>query len=107
MGRIAAPPAPDAQTRPLNEPTRTETGRAANANAELRAPAQGTAKHDNTPSDLVISLDHGAQRFVQEFTNPHTEELVLRYPSEAQLAYSRAVVAYMRALNGAWCDGDS
>jgi hypothetical protein len=52
-----------------------------------------------TPAKLQVSLDEGAQRFVQTLTDPSTSETVLRYPSETQLAYSRAIVAYLRAQN--------
>jgi hypothetical protein len=37
---------------------------------------------------------------VQTLTDANTSETVLRYPSETQLAYSRAVLAYLRAQNG-------
>jgi hypothetical protein len=35
---------------------------------------------------------------VQHLTDANTEETLRKYPSEGQLAYSRAVMAYMRAL---------
>jgi len=54
---------------------------------------------DLTPAKLEVSLDANAQRFVQTLTDPATSETVLRYPSETQLAYSRAIVAYLRAQN--------
>lgn len=57
------------------------------------------APPDLTPANLQVSLDANAQRFVQTLTDPNTSETVLRYPSETQLAYSRAVVAYLRAQN--------
>lgn len=49
------------------------------------------------PNKLVVQLDSDAQRFVQTVTDADTKETVRRYPSEAQLAYSRAVMAYLRA----------
>ena len=46
----------------------------------------------------VVELDKDAGRFVQILTDISTDEVLRQYPSESQLAYSRAVVAYMRAL---------
>lgn len=47
---------------------------------------------------LLVELDKDAGRFVQILTDISTDEVLRQYPSESQLAYSRAVVAYMRAL---------
>ena len=49
-------------------------------------------------TNLVISYDEDAGRFVQTLTDANTSETLRRYPNDTQLAYSRAVVAYMRAL---------
>jgi len=54
---------------------------------------------DALPNELRVRLDSSAGRFVQTVTDNQTEETLRRYPSEAQLAYSRAVMAYMRALH--------
>jgi hypothetical protein len=51
------------------------------------------------PADLHVRLDAEAQRFVQTLTDPETAETVRRYPSEEQIAYARAVMAYLRAQN--------
>lgn len=53
------------------------------------APAQG---------QLLVRFDEEAGRFVQTLTDASSEETIWRYPREAQLAYSRAVMAYLRAL---------
>jgi hypothetical protein len=49
------------------------------------------------PDKVLVSLDEGAQRFVSILTDSSTSEMLRRYPSESQLAYSRAVMAYLRA----------
>lgn len=35
---------------------------------------------------------------MQTLTDGQTAEMLRRYPSESQLAYSRAVMAYLRAM---------
>jgi hypothetical protein len=50
---------------------------------------------------LLVQLDAEAGRFVQTWKDASTEEIVWRYPSEAQLAFSRAVSAYQRAVSEA------
>jgi hypothetical protein len=52
------------------------------------------------PDKLQVSLDAHAARFVQTLTDANTAEMLRRYPSESQLAYSRAVMAYLRAQIG-------
>ena len=49
------------------------------------------------PDKVAVQLDPEAQRFVSTLTDNLTSEMLRRYPSESQLAYSRAVVAYLRA----------
>ena len=49
------------------------------------------------PANLMISYDESADRFVQTLTDANTETLRC-YPNDTQLAYSRAVMAYIRAL---------
>lgn len=51
------------------------------------------------PERLVVEKDQAAGRFVQTWLDGQTLEVERRYPNEAQLAYSRAVGAYLRALN--------
>lgn len=50
------------------------------------------------PGKLRVRFDDEAGRFVQTLTDPQSQETIWRYPSETQLAYSRAVMAYLRAL---------
>lgn len=51
-----------------------------------------------TSTRLHVDFDRSAGRFVQTITDVTTDQVLRQYPSEGQLAYSRAVVAYMRAL---------
>lgn len=49
--------------------------------------------------ELRIELDHEAGRFVVTLTDPGSMEVIRRFPHESQLAYARAVSAYMNARN--------
>lgn len=84
------------------EPTRvsaveTNAGPVAEAAAKLRAEQESQRKTEMLPANLMVRLDVDADRFVQTLTDAATEETVLKYPSESQLAFSRAVMAYLRA----------
>lgn len=94
-----APPKPE--SIPLSpRPEPAETGAAAKA-AQSRF-AEGIARADDlAPDKLLVRLDQEAGRFVQTLSDANTNETLRRYPSEAQLAYSRAVMAYLRAQLGA------
>jgi len=54
-----------------------------------------------TPGKLLVRLDVEAGRFIQTLTDVSSMEMVWRYPSEGQLAFSRAVNAYAKAISGA------
>ena len=83
------------------EPTRVSVnqvdGPVAEAAAKLRAEQDTQRKNELVPATLKLHLDAEAGWFVQTLTDPLTHETVRRYPSEQQLAFSRAVTAYMRA----------
>lgn len=87
------PPAPPAQRETETLPEANAAASSANDDnaAEPRAPA--------APGHLLVRLDSEAGRFVQTMTDSSSQETIWRYPSEAQLAYSRAVKAYLRALS--------
>lgn len=53
---------------------------------------------DLEPGVLQIHVDADAGRFVNVLLDPHSAEVLRQYPSESQLAYARAVNAYLRAL---------
>ena len=67
------------------------------AAAKIRAEQIETRQNDLLPADLSVRLDTSAERFVQTLTDQTTQETLHRYPSDAQLAFSRAVTAYLRA----------
>jgi uncharacterized FlaG/YvyC family protein len=52
------------------------------------------------PGRLLVQIDVESGRFVNTLLDAATEEVIRKYPSEAQLAYSRAVKAYLNALAG-------
>ena len=83
------------------EPTRVSAsdadGPVAQAAAKLRAEQEAHRKNELIPANLMVRLDVDAARFVQTLTDATTEETVLKYPSDAQLAFSRAVMAYLRS----------
>ena len=86
------------------EPTRVsgdETqGPVAEAADKLRAEQAAQRQNALLPTNLKLRLDADAGWFVQTVTDSATDETVRRYPSEQQLAFSRAVMAYLRARIG-------
>ncbi|HVK79250.1 MAG TPA: hypothetical protein VM915_01425 [Verrucomicrobiae bacterium] len=99
MGYVS-PASPAAELPLTTKPQfEAEKGPAAQA-AERRLAEHAAAERaaSTTPHILEVSLDASAGRFVQHLTDGTTEETLRKYPSEGQLAYSRAVMAYMRAL---------
>jgi hypothetical protein len=82
---------------PLRASVREPGGPVAEAAAKLRAEQDAQRKDELIPATLKLRLDADAGWFVQTLTDPVTQETVRRYPSEQQLAFSRAVTAYLRA----------
>ncbi|MBS0384098.1 MAG: hypothetical protein JSS00_01965 [Proteobacteria bacterium] len=72
-------------------------GPVAKAAAKLRAQQDAQRRNDLLPPTLKLRLDRAAGWFVQTLTDPVTAETLRRYPSEQQLAFSRAVTAYLQA----------
>ena len=62
------------------------------------AGAASTAEQLSAPSKLVIEFDQASQRFVQTLLDDVAHEILRRYPDEGQLAFSRGVNAYVRAM---------
>ena len=96
-----SPSALHLETRPL-ELARSDVlgpagGPAAEAASKLQARQEAQRNSELDPGNLTVQLDKSAMRFVQTLTDAATHETLLRYPSEGQLAYSRAVKAYFRA----------
>lgn len=111
MGSIA--PLPQAPPEAPSKPdVRVQTPAPAPAPAEPDVNIVAKAAEENLneklkeirdsvlPAKHQVSLDHAAARFVQTVTDPSTGDVVLRYPNEEQLAFSRAVAAYVRAVSG-------
>ena len=94
MDPVAAPKA--AHTSIAQKPKPAGPSVAAEAAARRMAEHQAVMRAKAEPNNLQVRLDDGAQRFVQTLTDSHTGETLRRYPSEAQLAYARAVMAYLR-----------
>lgn len=82
------------------KPAPAEPGIAAEAAHKRMAEHKAALRSDVQPDNLQVSLDGNAQRFVQTLTDANTGETLRRYPSESQLAYARAVMAYLRAQIG-------
>jgi hypothetical protein len=96
MASIAPPKAID--PLPALAPAQSSGPSPAAEAAERRmAEHQAMLQANLAPDKLRVSLDTNAGRFVQTLTDVNTAEMLRRYPSESQLAYSRAVMAYLRA----------
>jgi hypothetical protein len=93
-----APPKP--QPPALQAQKLAEPGPAAQAAEQLLASKRAQAQSEVLPDHLDVRLDEQASRFVQTITDAQTNEMKLRFPSEGQLAYARAVKAYLKAQFG-------
>ncbi len=49
---------------------------------------------------VLVRIDTMSGRFVQTLLDRSTQEVLLQYPNEGQLAFSRAISAYVRASRG-------
>lgn len=99
MDRIApTTPSPELQLRAPQ--LDAEKGPAAKAADRRFAENIASVRGKVMPDNVHVHLDAEAGRFVSTLTDTSTEEMLRRYPSESQLAYSRAVMAYLRALHG-------
>jgi uncharacterized FlaG/YvyC family protein len=100
MGPVASPKAAPDLNQVAQQPEPAEPSIAAEAAQQRMAEHVAALQLDSEPAKLQVSLDENAQRFVQTLTDSSTGEMLRRYPSEAQLAYARAVMAYLRAQSG-------
>jgi len=99
MASIAPPKALDPLPAPAPAQS-SEPGPAAQAAERRMAEHAAMLRADLAPGKLLVRLDEKAGRFVQTLSDANTAETLRRYPSEAQLAYSRAVMAYLRTQLG-------
>jgi hypothetical protein len=98
MDSIAPPKTLDVQPAPAPANASQANPAAAAAAAEQRiADFEAAQRAELQPDKVIVRLDPEAQRFVATLTDSTTAEMLRRYPSESQLAYSRAVMAYLRA----------
>ncbi|MGE0595709.1 MAG: hypothetical protein AB7P07_05060 [Hyphomonadaceae bacterium] len=96
MGSLLPPIAELASAQRLQQ-NEAEQGVAAEAAQKRMAEHLAALRNEILPNKSQVQLDAGAGRFVHTLTDSVTAETLRRYPSEAQLAYSRAVMAYLRA----------
>lgn len=96
MGSIAPPKAIDPAPAPKPAES-SEPGPAAEAAKRRFAEFEAAHRAELQPDKVLVRLDPDSQRFVATLTDSMTSEMLRRYPSESQLAYSRAVMAYLRA----------
>jgi len=75
----------------------SEPGPAAEAAQRRMAEHQAMLRAEVIPDKGAVQLDADSQRFVHTLRDSATSEMLRKYPSESQLAYSRAVMAYLRA----------
>ena len=96
MDSIAPPKVPDLM--PARAPAlSSEPGPAAEATKRRMAEHQAMLRAEVMPDKGTVQLDADAQRFVHTLQDSTTSETLRKYPSESQLAYARAVMAYLRA----------
>lgn len=102
MDSIAPPKATDAlaTSTPQSQRQSGEAHPAAEAAERRIAAFEQAQRAEAQPGKVMVHLDPDAQRFVATLTDSSTSEMLRRYPSESQLAYSRAVMAYLRAQIG-------
>ncbi len=93
-------PAKPAFESPAQPAQRSPEISAAPVPAQNQINDQLAAQANLAPDKLLVQLDAEAGRFVHTLTDSASQETIWRYPSEAQLAYSRAVMAYVRAMAG-------
>lgn len=94
MASITPPqPAPES----LSLRVSSEPGPAAEAAKRAIAEHAAAQRSELMPDKVAVALDQESQRFISTLTDTSTAEMLRKYPSESQLAYSRAVMAYLRA----------
>jgi uncharacterized FlaG/YvyC family protein len=97
MGPVLSPKAAPELNQVAQKPEPAKPDLAAEAAAQRVAAHQASLREQASPDSLNVRLDDNAQRFVATLTDSTTGEMLRRYPSEQQLAYARAVMAYLRA----------
>jgi hypothetical protein len=88
----------DVSVSEINAKPDKPQGPAAQTAEKILEEDQQQRQADLDPGVLQILVDADAGRFVNVLLDPHSQEVLRRYPSEGQLAYARAVNKYLRAL---------
>lgn len=96
MDPIATPKKPALEVTAAHT-QRSEPGPAAQAAQKRFAEHIAAARQHVMPNKAHVEMDAQSQRFVHTLTDAESSETLRRYPNETQLAYSRAVMAYLRA----------
>ena len=100
MGPVSSPKAAPDLNQVAQQPAPQERGIAAEAAQKRMAAYKAELRAEVQPDNVQVRLDETAHRFVATLTDSSTGEMLRRYPSESQLAYARAVMAYLRAQLG-------
>ena len=95
-------PPPEARPAPLvvAKPAPLEPSPASRAARVLEEARRAEAQTKLAPAKLSVEIDAAAGRFVNILSDVNTGQVVRQYPSDAQLAFSRAIRAYARQLAG-------
>ena len=87
----------DFQLAPAQSAKQEQTKTVASELQDQREEAQQEQPSGYTPNQLLVRVDVEASRFVQTLKDGATDEVVWSYPNEAQLEFSRAIGAYLKA----------
>lgn|GEM_PF-1459422 len=90
-----SPAAPQLPLRPL--PSEDSASPLAKAADQRITQFEAAMRESVMPANLNIRYDESAERFVATLTDANTQETLRKYPSDFQLASSRAIMAYLRA----------
>ncbi len=71
--------------------------KAGGQNALKKIETAQDAPQPGDPAKVRVNIDGLSGRFVQTLLDPLTEEVLLQYPNNNELAFSRAIAAYVRA----------
>lgn len=72
--------------------------KAAGPESAPKAPEELSLKLDAPQlTKVLVRIDVQSGRFVQTLLDRSTHEVLLQYPNEGQLSFSRAISAYVRA----------
>lgn len=103
MGAPASPAhrAPDVQLLQVWRADASPDGRKAGGQSASQVE---TVEKSNAPqgqasqAKLRVEIDTVSGRFVHTLLDPRSQEVLAQYPNEGQLAFSRAISAYVQSL---------